>query len=138
MASVGQGDGAAGTIYQTVNFTNTGTTTCTLKGYPGMQLYGSGGATIPTTVVRGLGANSGGTPAAAAPPALVTLAPKVAAQFTLRFEDVPVDNESSCPMSATAAVTPPNLFTSLSVALAIAPCNHGTVNVSPVYAAPTG
>jgi Protein of unknown function (DUF4232) len=138
VASVGQGNGGAGTIYQTINFTNTGTTPCTLMGYPGMQLYSSGGATIPTTVVRGLGANPGTTPAAGAAPALVTLAPKVAAQFTLRYEDVPVGNETSCPMSATAAVTPPNLFSSLTVALAIAPCNNGTVNVSPVYAAPTG
>jgi hypothetical protein len=101
-------------------------------GYAGMQLYDSGGMALPTNVVRG-GAQFA-TAAANNPPAALTLAPNGTARFTLRYSDVPVGNEMSCPTSATAHVTPPNDFSSATVALAIAPCGGGTVHVSPVYA----
>jgi hypothetical protein len=112
--------------------TNTSPSSCSLFGYPGMQLYDSTGSAIPTMVVRG-GVNFA-TPAANAPAAKVTLAPNQSAQFTLHYSDVPVGNESSCPNSSTARVTPPNDMTSATVALSIAPCSGGTVHVSPVYA----
>jgi Protein of unknown function (DUF4232) len=128
----GQGTGAAGTIAMTMNLANTSTTTCTLQGYPGMQLLSAQGTALPTNVVRG------GTqfPAAAAnqSPSLVTLAPQQSATFSLLYEDVPVGNETSCPESAKAEVTPPNDVAHATVTLAISPCNGGTVHVSPVYA----
>ena len=129
-----QGNGAAGTIYQTFSLTNTSSTTCTLDGYPGMQLLGSQGTSIPTNVVRGgLG---GGAPAAAGQaPALVTLAPDQVASFAFQYEDVPVGNETSCPTSAKAEITPPNDVTFAVVTLQIAPCGGGTVHVSPIFAA---
>jgi hypothetical protein len=128
---VGGSNGAAGTIEDTVTLTNTSGAPCSLSGYPGMQLYDSSGTAIPTMVVRG-GVHF--APAAAnAPAAKVTLAPNQAAQFVLHYSDVPSGNETSCPNSATARITPPNDMTSASVALAIAPCG-GVVHVSPVYA----
>jgi hypothetical protein len=128
-----QGSGAAGTIAGTVSMTNTSSTTCTLYGYPGMQLLDAQGGDIPTTVVRG-GVN-GGPAAASSPPSLVTLAPGQAAAFAMQYEDVPVGNETSCPTSARAEITPPNDTTPAVVALAISPCDNGTVHVSPVFAA---
>jgi hypothetical protein len=127
------GNGAAGTIYQTVVMTNSSSTTCTLYGYPGMQLLDAQGGDIPTTVVRGgLG---GGAPAGATQPAtLVTLAPGQAAAFAMQFEDVQVGNETSCPTSAKAEITPPNDTAPGVVAMAIGPCDNGTVHVSPVFA----
>jgi len=35
--SVGQGEGAAGTVYRPLRFTNTGTRTCTIQGFPGVS-----------------------------------------------------------------------------------------------------
>lgn len=127
-----QGTGAAGTITMTVSLTNVSSTTCTLQGYPGMQLLAASGSSLPTQVVRG------GTqfPAAAAnqSPALVTLAPQQVATFSLVYEDVPVGNETTCPTSAKAEITPPNDVGHGVITLAISPCNGGTVHVSPVYA----
>jgi uncharacterized protein DUF4232 len=115
-----------------MNLTNVSTTTCTLQGYPGMQLLSTQGTALPTNVIRG------GTqfPAAAAnqSPSLVTLAPQQSATFSLLYEDVPVGTETSCPESAKAEITPPNDVAHAVVTLAISPCNGGTVHVSPVYA----
>lgn len=131
-AATGQHTGAAGTQTLVVLLTNTSSATCGLNGYPGMQLLDAQGAPIPTTVVRG-GFNFLQA-AANQPPSLVTLAPQATGAFSLAYEDVPVGNETSCPTSAQAEVTPPNDYTHLVMALAITPCNNGTVHVSPVYA----
>ncbi len=131
--TVGQGNGAAGQIEETVTMTNTSSITCTLAGYPGMQLYDSAGNTIPTTVVRGQ--QQFGPAAANQAPTLVSLPKGSSAAFTLHYEDVPVGNETSCPQSASAHITPPDDFVSATVPLMIAPCNNGTVHVSPVYPA---
>jgi Protein of unknown function (DUF4232) len=129
-----QGGGAAGTISLTISMRNTSATACTLQGYPGMQLLNSQGATIPTNVVRG--SFTGSAPAAASqPPALVTLAPGFSATFWLQYEDVPVGNETTCPASKQAQITPPNDTAPALVSLDISPCNNGTVHVSPIYAA---
>ena len=44
--ALGEGNGAAGTIYFPLTFTNTATSTCTLEGYPGVSLVGSHGDQI--------------------------------------------------------------------------------------------
>ena len=131
-AAAGQATGAAGTIAMTISLTNSSPTTCTLEGYPGMQLLDANGGDLPTTVVRDQFHFP--DPAADQPPSLVTLAPHATGMFGLSYEDVPVGNETSCPTSAQAEVTPPNDFTHLVMPLQIAPCANGTVHVSPVYA----
>lgn len=129
-----QGGGAAGTISLTISMRNTSATACTLEGYPGMQLLNSQGTTIPTNVVRGT--FTGNAPSAASqPPSLVTLAPGFSATFWLQYEDVPVGNETTCPASTKAQITPPNDTAPALVPLDISPCNGGTVHVSPVYTA---
>jgi hypothetical protein len=43
---LGRSEGAAGTIYVPVVFTNTGSVRCTLRGYPGVSSYGETGREI--------------------------------------------------------------------------------------------
>jgi Protein of unknown function (DUF4232) len=129
--AVGQGSGAAGTIAESIVMTNTSTTTCTMFGYPGMQLLDANGNALPTNVVRG-----GATFLSAAAnqsPSTVTLAPGKVASFGLVYSDVPVGTQTSCPTSAKSEITPPNDTAFAVIALAISPCNGGTVHVSPVY-----
>jgi hypothetical protein len=125
---------AAGTIYLTVTLTNISSSTCTLSGYPGMQLLGAQGTAIPTNVVRG-GLGAGAPAAAQKPPSLVTLLPQQVATFSLMYEDVPEGNETTCPTSSRAEITPPNDVTPGVVTLRITPCGGGTVHVSPVFVA---
>jgi hypothetical protein len=44
--SLGQGQGAAGTTYTPIVFTNTGTTACELRGYPGVSFVDAAGHLI--------------------------------------------------------------------------------------------
>jgi hypothetical protein len=74
------------------------------------------------------------SPPANAAPSAVDLAPSGTAQFAYQYSDVPVGSETSCPGSEMASVTMPGSPTaSATFALAIAPCNSGTIRVSPVY-----
>jgi hypothetical protein len=131
-ASAGQSQGAAGTITGVVTVTNTGTTSCTADGYPTMALYSGSGAPLTVTVVNGLTVSV--SPQASAPPSSVTIAPSSTAQFAYQFSDVPVGAETSCPTSEQATTTMPGATASSAYfALAIDPCNHGTIKVSPVY-----
>jgi hypothetical protein len=127
-----QSNGAAGTIELTITMTNISTASCSLFGYPGMQLLSATGSPLPTMVIRG-GGPSFATAAANQPPTTIILAPQAVGAFGLSYSDVPVGNETSCPTSAKAEITPPNDFTSDIVVLAISPCGGGTVHVSPVY-----
>jgi hypothetical protein len=43
--SLGTSQGTAGSIYQTIDFTNNGSSSCTLYGYPGVSLQGGSPAT---------------------------------------------------------------------------------------------
>ena len=128
-ATPGQSQGAAGTIVGTITLAPVGTATCTMEGYPALARFSSSGATVPTTVVDGLTVNLSGPPTQ--PPSVVTLSSGQQAEFTFEYSDVP--------SSATVTVTPPGATTaSARVPLTMAPCNNGTVEVSPVYAATAG
>lgn len=132
-ATAGQSQGAAGTITGVVTVTNTGPGSCTTDGYPTMALFSGSGAPLTVTVVNGLSVTL--SPAANAAPSSVTLAPSSTGQFAYQFSDVPVGAETSCPTSETASVTMPGAtVASPTFALAIDPCNNGTIRVSSVYA----
>jgi Protein of unknown function (DUF4232) len=122
--------GAAGTIEVTVELANHSTSTCVLVGYPGLRLLGIGGGALPTNVVR-----KGTYPFTAMAPATVTLPPEGTANFNIGYSDVPAGGETSCPMSASLEVTPPDATDHLVVAAALTPCAGGTMVVSPVFAA---
>ena len=126
--SVVGSSGAAGTIESTVALKYTGSATCTLSGYPGLQMLAGSGATLPTVVVR-----KGTYPFTAVAPSTVTLATGQSAYFNIGYSDVPTGSETSCPTSASVQVTPPNAFDHLVMTAAFGPCNGGTLVVSPVF-----
>jgi hypothetical protein len=132
-ASPAQGQGAAGTITGVIDVTNTGTSPCTVDGYPTMALFSGSGAPLTVTITNGLSVTV--SAAANAQPSSVSVAPSASAQFAYQFSDVPVGSETSCPTSESADVTMPGATTaSPTFQLAIAPCGNGAIRVSPVYA----
>ena len=127
-ASLAGSQGAAGHRFLAVRLANTGTSACTVDGYPSAQLVSGSGAPLSTRVVDGGGMLSNG-----APPAPFTLAPGQAATFQLSWGDVPVNGES-CPTAAAAQVGPPgsNPSPALQVPIGAEVCNSGEVDVSAV------
>jgi hypothetical protein len=97
----GLAQGAAGSTYQVIDFTNTSSVTCTLYGYPGV----SAGNGQPLTQV-GLAAAETPTP----PRELVTLAPGAVANAVLRIVDAGNYPAAKCSMTPTALlrIYPPN------------------------------
>jgi hypothetical protein len=81
--SVGTANGAAGTIYYPLDFTNTSSSACAIYGYPGV-------AFVTSPHGSQIGAPAGRASATA--PALVILAPGAAAHATLAVSDVLIGN----------------------------------------------
>jgi hypothetical protein len=130
VGNIAGSSGAAGTIELTVSLRSTGPHTCVLGGYPGLQLLGTGGTLLPTNVVR-----KGSYGFTAMAPVTVNLATGQSAEFNVGYSDVPVGTETSCPTSTALEVTPPGAPDHLTIAASLAPCGHGTLVVSPVFAA---
>lgn len=131
-AAASGSQGAAGTITGLVTVTNTGPAACTVNGYPTVALYSGSGAPLTVTMVNGLTVSV--SPQASAAPSPVSLAPSGTAQFAYQISDVPTGAQTSCPMSEQATTTMPGASASSPYfALAIAPCNNGTIRVSPLY-----
>ncbi len=80
--TVGQGDGAAGSIYYPLDFTNTSGATCTMYGYPGVAFVTKSGGTAAGGAI--LGAPAVRNPAFAAKP--VTLAAGATAHASLQVQ----------------------------------------------------
>jgi hypothetical protein len=103
---LGASDGYAGGVYQTIDFTNTSGSPCTLTGYPGVSLV-----TGPSHQQLGLAAKrSTSTPATT-----VTLAPGATANAQLQIVDALNFPSSTCsPAKATdLKVFPPDQFTAV-------------------------
>jgi uncharacterized protein DUF4232 len=98
---LGVGQGYAGGVYVVIDFTNTGTSTCTLFGYPGVSLVKG-----PPYTQIGLAAKRSTT----TPKAIVTLAPGATANALLQIVDALNYPSASCaPTKATALkIYPPN------------------------------
>jgi hypothetical protein len=105
-------DGAAGTIYFTIQLRNVSARTCTVKGRPGVQLLGAQG--------QPLFASTSDRPGGA----LVTLRPGAAAQFALGVSDVC----DSFVKGSRIRVTPTPGKGSLVVQLGFATCRSPRVN----------
>lgn len=113
-----------------VQLSNTSTTTCTLFGYPGLQLRSSTGNALPTEVKRG-----SSYLVRPETPEPVTLKPGQTASFVVGFEDQTGFPGQSCPVALVMDVTPPNDYHSLEIHGSFSsygPC--GRYVVSPVYA----
>ena len=103
-ATVGVAQGAAGSVYQVVDFTNIGTASCSLYGYPGIALAGG-------SPVSQIGAAASRSSQAA--PALVTLAPGGVANTLLRITQAQNYPTSKCHPAASTylQIYPPNQTT---------------------------
>jgi len=112
--------GALGTIYGAWVFTNVSKATCTVRGYPALQLYGKRGRPIPTHVKRDLRPR----------PRTVTLKPGASATFRTSYNDVAVPR---CPVSSVIQITPPHAAASLFIPAVLTPC-RGIVHESAVFA----
>jgi Protein of unknown function (DUF4232) len=132
-AQLGQANGAAGSVRISATFKNTSRSTCSLEGYPGMQMLNKAGKPIRTSVHRGL--------TGTAPVRVVSLAPGGVARFYMGFAAATGYGNKKCPTSARVQVTAPNDFSSLTVAWHLQPyggtIQHlecGLISVSPVQA----
>ncbi|HUY10270.1 MAG TPA: DUF4232 domain-containing protein [Candidatus Dormibacteraeota bacterium] len=132
-ASQGQSNGAAGHQSYAFVLTNTGSTSCTLDGYPYVQLLDGSGNALGTTPIE----SNDGVTSVSLLPETVTLAVGGTASFALQYEDVPTGSQT-CPAAAsmriylpgTADTTAPSPVT---VSTDIAPCG-GIVYLSPIRA----
>jgi len=113
--TVGASDGAAGTIYYPLDFTNASTSACTLYGYPGVAFVSSpGGSQVGAPAGRG--SNSA--------PALLTLEPGATAHATLAVSDVLIGNNCLHHQVEVnwVQVYPPDQYTALSASLSRQGC----------------
>lgn len=97
-----QGDGAAGTVFFPLEFTNLSGHTCTLSGFPGVSATDSHGHQL-------------GSPASwdhSGPPHLVTLAPGATAHTVLAYSDAVVGNCSPAHLRTASVlkIFPPDRF----------------------------
>jgi hypothetical protein len=126
-------DGAAGHITDRFRLTNTSDAACNVYGFVGAQMLNGAGEPLPTRIVR-----NGGFFSNQAGPSDVPLPPGASGYFWMLWSDVPTGNETSCPAAARLEITPPDETTFLVIDLGpytLAPCNSGTIDVTPVRAA---
>ena len=112
--------------------TNTSGESCTITGYPGLQLLTSTNAKVPTKVVR----------VSSPAPKTVTLKPKAAASSALTFSVVPSGSEpqsGNCEKNPSQVqIIPPDATTSVTAPWGLGPvCNKGKISAK-AFVAGTG
>ena len=130
-ATVGVAQGAAGSVYQVIDFTNIGTASCSLYGYPGIALAGG-------SPVTQIGAAASRSPQAG--PALVTLKPGAVANTLLRITQAQNYPTSRCsPMASTyLQIYPPNQTTPIYLGYKSTGCSATGVNLLTVSVVQSG
>jgi hypothetical protein len=121
-AKAGVAQGAAGSVYQVIDFTNISKATCTLYGYPGVSLA----AGTPVTQV-GMAASR----STVAGPATVTLAPGATGNALLRITQALNYPQTKCSPKKTTylQIYPPNQTTPIYLAYASTGCSSTAVNL---------
>ena len=129
--TAGLAQGAAGSVYQVIDFTNIGTASCSLYGYPGIALAGG-------SPVDQIGAAASRSPQAA--PALVTLHPGGVANTLLRITQAQNYPTSRCgPMASTyLQIYPPNQTTPIYLGYQSTGCSETSVNLLTVGVVQSG
>lgn len=115
--AVGQGNGAAGTIYYPLEFTNLSGHTCSLFGFPGVSAIDSQD--------RQLGSPANWIHATA--PDAVILAPGATAHTTLAYHDAAVTTEPGCDPVYSAVllrIYPPDQYSATLAAFDFEVCSH--------------
>ena len=115
-ATVGISQGAAGSTYTVIVFTNISQTSCTLYGYPGVSLAGG----TPVSQIGLAAAESQSSPRQ-----LVTLAPGAAGNALLRITDAGNYPTSTCQPAATQylQIYPPNQTTPIYLSYSATACS---------------
>jgi hypothetical protein len=117
-ATIGSGEGAAGSSYYPVDLTNNSGTTCTLQGYPGVSFVtGAGGSQIGAAATRN----------DTVPPALVTLAAGQTVHATLQVVNASNYPSSKCKIVQAhwLRVYPPGQFNPLYISFSAPTCSGG-------------
>lgn len=119
-ATVGGRQGAAGSDYTTIDFTNAGSYSCTLYGYPGMSLANSGGP---------IGASA--TRDRSRSPAPVTLAPGAKANAALRVVDAQNYPSGTCSPDSGSflLIYPPNQTEAIDLPFKSTGCKNSSVKL---------
>lgn len=118
--AVDQANGAAGTFYYPLEFTNLSHHTCYLSGYPGVSALDRNGRQL------GSPADWGSLKGAR----IVNVAPGATAHTVLAYRDVAVTTESGCdPVNSAAEllVYPPGQHSSTDAAFTFEACSHAGV-----------
>jgi len=124
--------GAGGSVEGTVEGKNLSSLTCTMAGYPSLQLQVSpGGAAIATTIVHG---GSFSMAQANGKPGKVSVAPGKSFRFQFQYSNVPMGNAQTCPSSTGLLVTWPGANASASMPYSATVCGGGLIRVSHLYA----
>ena len=131
-----RGGVAAGSVGDTVTFTSVAASTCTLRGYPKLQMLTANGHRLATHLRRGASVT-----VPAMPTRTVTLVPGAAASFDLGYADATGYARLKCPTSARVKITPPKSTGQITVSWHLQPyggsIEHlrcGIITVSPVFA----
>ena len=121
-AKAGVAQGAAGSIYQVIVFTNISGVTCTLYGYPGVSLAAG-------TPVTQVGQAASRSPVAG--PTVVTLAPGKNANALLRITQAVNYPSATCSPAKTTylQIYPPNQTTPIYLAYSSTGCSSNSVNL---------
>ena len=121
-ATVGIAQGAAGSVYQVIDFTNISGSPCTLFGYPGVALAGG----TPVTQIGAAAARSTGSSAK-----LVTLAAGKTANALLQITQAENYSASRCVPKASTylQIYPPNQTTPIYLAYKSTGCSSSKVNL---------
>jgi hypothetical protein len=132
-----EGEGAAGTISASITLTKSTAGSCTLKGWPILSLQDTTGAVMPSTMINERPGDAPiQFPAAQAnqAPALLSLAQGDKTSFSLAYSDVPTGS-AACPSARTVSVqfAKNGSVATVTPSSPIAPCNNGTIWVSPFY-----
>jgi hypothetical protein len=120
--AVGQGNGAAGTIYYPLEFTNLSHHTCYLFGYPGVSVLDHNGRQLGSPAKWGSLAGAH----------VVNLAPGATAHTVLAYHDAVVSTEPGCDPVYSAAnlrVYPPDQRSATFGAFSFEACSHA----GPIY-----
>ena len=115
--AVDQGNGALGTIYYPLQFTNLSHHTCYLYGYPGVSALGRNGNQLGSPA--GWGSRRGAR--------IVNVAPGATAHTLLAYHDAVVSTEPGCDPVNSAAnlrVYPPGQRSSTFAAFSFEACSH--------------
>jgi hypothetical protein len=125
------GNGAAGSVYVTIDLTNTGSTSCELYGYPGVSLLDSSSARIGAAAARKSELHA---------PTLVTLAPGAEGNFVVQIAQAANYPSSTCDpkQAAYLNVFPPNQTQAIELPTTSTGCASDSVELLYVGAVAAG